>query len=39
MGIHNITVHSAHQRNLKNIDMEIPRDALTVDAAGLSRSR
>ena len=37
MGIRNITVRGARQHNLKNIDVEIPRNTLTV-ITGLSGS-
>jgi excinuclease ABC subunit A len=37
MGIRNIKVHGARQHNLKNIDVEIPRNTLTV-ITGLSGS-
>ena len=37
MGIRNITVRGARQHNLKNIDIEIPRNTLTV-ITGLSGS-
>jgi excinuclease UvrABC ATPase subunit len=37
MGIRKITVRGARQHNLKNIDVEIPRNTLTV-ITGLSGS-